>query len=420
MSANPNYNDDNSKDEGFGGNTVSCTDPEGAITFPTADLSLTKTVNNATPNLGTNVVFTISVFNNGSSNATGVTVKDLLPAGLTYVSDNSGGNYNSGTGIWTVGAIANGASASIQITATVATAGAKTNYAQVNGSNQPDSDSTPGDNSNNQDDDDDETLTPQTCAGPVSSPSGCPTAVNIPLVYPLNAPTAQETCANPSDNGCATWTFTNLPYNGDPNCPVTLCFTPSQGCGLANGNLCMYESNGSGGCIYDGTVGDKNPVCKILTATSYQVTLCRPGDGPVSLNDISITDCCTPSVDCNNLPNVDMEGCAGDVPAAVTDPATIFTYEACGATVTMSHNDVGDTDFCGDGDGVDFTRTYTLLFDGVPQTPTCSQMIEVYDVTDPVFSNCPSAVVLNCGDALPAVPTVTANDACSGAANVVY
>ncbi len=43
-----------------------------------SDLMLTKTVNNATPNVGSNVVFTIIVTNNGPGPATGVVVKDQL------------------------------------------------------------------------------------------------------------------------------------------------------------------------------------------------------------------------------------------------------------------------------------------------------------------------------------------------------
>ena len=74
-----------------------------------ADLSLTKTVDNSSPNIGDNIIFTITAINNGPSNATGVVVNDLLPAGLTYVSDNGGGTYNSATGNWTIGNLNSGA-----------------------------------------------------------------------------------------------------------------------------------------------------------------------------------------------------------------------------------------------------------------------------------------------------------------------
>ena len=52
------------------------------------------------------MVFTLTVSNAGPSDATGVAVTDLLPAGYTYVSDDGGGAYNSGTGVWTLGALA--------------------------------------------------------------------------------------------------------------------------------------------------------------------------------------------------------------------------------------------------------------------------------------------------------------------------
>ena len=51
-----------------------------------ADLAVTKTVNNPTPNVGQTVVFTVGVRNNGPSQATGVVLGDDLPTGLTFVS----------------------------------------------------------------------------------------------------------------------------------------------------------------------------------------------------------------------------------------------------------------------------------------------------------------------------------------------
>ena len=48
-----------------------------------------------------------------------MSITDLLPAGVTYSSDDGGVSYNSGTGVWTVGTINNGASATLNIQATV-------------------------------------------------------------------------------------------------------------------------------------------------------------------------------------------------------------------------------------------------------------------------------------------------------------
>jgi uncharacterized repeat protein (TIGR01451 family) len=110
-----------------------------------ADLSLTKTASSANPSVGQNVTFTITVSNAGPSTATGVTVTDLLPAGLTFVSATpSQGTYNNSTGIWTVGSVANGAKATLQVTATLTSGNSVTNTAEVTASGQPDPDSTPG------------------------------------------------------------------------------------------------------------------------------------------------------------------------------------------------------------------------------------------------------------------------------------
>jgi len=110
-----------------------------APVLPTsADVSLTKTVNNTAPEVDDNVVFTITVSNAGPSVATGVVVSDLLPSGFTYFTDNSGGTYNPASGAWTVGSVAVGASQELNIEATVNDTGNYTNIAEVTAANQSD------------------------------------------------------------------------------------------------------------------------------------------------------------------------------------------------------------------------------------------------------------------------------------------
>lgn len=95
-----------------------------------ADIGLTKTVSNATPGVGTNVTFTVTATNAGPNAATALQVTDTPPAGLTFVSATpSQGTYNQGTGVWNVGALAVGASATLQIAATVNGTGPVTNSA---------------------------------------------------------------------------------------------------------------------------------------------------------------------------------------------------------------------------------------------------------------------------------------------------
>jgi uncharacterized repeat protein (TIGR01451 family) len=102
------------------------------VTPPSADLSLTKTVDNSSPSTGQNVTFTVTVNNLGPSTATNVVTTDVLPSGLTFVSDTaSQGSYDASTGLWTIGTMANGGSVILTVVANVATGGSKTNTATV-------------------------------------------------------------------------------------------------------------------------------------------------------------------------------------------------------------------------------------------------------------------------------------------------
>jgi uncharacterized repeat protein (TIGR01451 family) len=114
------------------------------------DLSLTKAVSNASPVNGSAVSYTLTLnsaaFSTTSTTpTTGVTVQDTLPTGFTFTSVSAGGTgtYNNTTGVWSVGTLAPGATASITINGTVSAAsGTVTNVAQVTASSVTDPDST--------------------------------------------------------------------------------------------------------------------------------------------------------------------------------------------------------------------------------------------------------------------------------------
>jgi uncharacterized repeat protein (TIGR01451 family) len=120
------------------------------------DLSVSKVVGGGNANTGDTIAYTLTVANSGAAtlDATGVTVRDILPAGLTFVSASGFGSYNSGTGNWTVGSVPIGTTRTITISATI-TAGSGssiTNVAEVTAQGQADLDSTPNNGVTSEDD----------------------------------------------------------------------------------------------------------------------------------------------------------------------------------------------------------------------------------------------------------------------------
>lgn len=98
------------------------------------DLSVVKTVNVVNPVVGNTVVFTIAATNNGSLNATGVIVIDLLESGYSYVSSTTTvGSYDALTGVWTIGNLNSGVTEVLTITATVLSSGNYVNTAIISG-----------------------------------------------------------------------------------------------------------------------------------------------------------------------------------------------------------------------------------------------------------------------------------------------
>ncbi len=145
------------------GNNDPDEDDQASVTFttPVADLQLTKSVSNPSPNVGQQVTFDVIVTNAGPELATGVQVTDILPAGLEFVSTTlSAGTYDDVTGIWDIGSVAVGTPARLSILANVLTQGTKTNTARVTRSDQFDPTSTPGNNVEDEDDQDSVTVTP--------------------------------------------------------------------------------------------------------------------------------------------------------------------------------------------------------------------------------------------------------------------
>jgi uncharacterized repeat protein (TIGR01451 family) len=98
-----------------------------------SDLQIVKEVDNVEPYINDNVIFTLTVTNNGPSDNTNVIVNDLLPNGFQWVSDDGSGTYNPSTGVWTIGNLVYNATVSLQISAKALETGNHMNIATVSG-----------------------------------------------------------------------------------------------------------------------------------------------------------------------------------------------------------------------------------------------------------------------------------------------
>jgi uncharacterized repeat protein (TIGR01451 family) len=126
------------------------------LTPQTADLSLAKQLIGAAPRNGESVSWqlTVTSASTATGSATGIAVRDTLPAGFTFTSATGTGSFNAATGIWNVGSLAPGGTAAITITGTMsATAGSTvTNIAEISASSLGDPDSTVNNGATGEDD----------------------------------------------------------------------------------------------------------------------------------------------------------------------------------------------------------------------------------------------------------------------------
>ena len=111
----------------------------GTTATPAADLEVDKDVDRHDALVGETLTFTVRATNRGPSPATGVTIADALPAGLSFVSATpSQGSYDTATGIWTVGALDGPAQATLTLVARVDQPGALVNNASMASQDQID------------------------------------------------------------------------------------------------------------------------------------------------------------------------------------------------------------------------------------------------------------------------------------------
>ncbi len=334
--------------------------PSGSVTFDfciQADLSLTKTVSPVVVSVGDNVVFALELTNNGPSEATGVTVEDQLPSGYNYLTDNSGGNYDSNSGIWSISSILAGETLSLNIVATVLGSGGYTNVAEVISSLPEDPNSTPGNGQLAEDDQD--SATPTVNQKPFADNDMASTnedvAVDIDI---LDGDSDPDGTLDP-----ATITIISAPANGSlsiDNLTGIVTYTPDP------------DFNGNDSFQY--TISDD------LGATSNVAT--------VSIDIISVND--APIITDLNFSIDEDQNIVGTLLDNVSDPdgnnLSVNTTPVSGpSNGTLVINPDGTFDYTPDPDfnGSD-SFVYEVCDDGVP--PECVQAtvtIDVNSINDP-------------------------------------
>ncbi|HEY3322176.1 MAG TPA: Ig-like domain-containing protein [Planctomycetota bacterium] len=274
-----------------------------SLTPAYADLSLSKTVDNATPNLGSNVLFTITVSNAGPDAATNIAVTDVLPAGLSFVSsDDATYDPSAPDNIWNIPSLASGSSAALHITATVTGTSALTNTATLT-ADQPDP--TP----------------PQ------------PAAVTLTPVIPPDAADDAYTVAHDTDlNVAAPGVLSNDTLNGGAISGHT---------DPANGSLVAWNADGS--FVYRPTAG-------FYGSDSFQYTLSNTGFNSTATVSITVTPPAPVAVD--DSYSVD-QSTTLNVPAA-----GVLTNDTLNGAVISSHSDPVNGSLVLNADGsFDYTPT---------------------------------------------------------------
>ncbi|WP_441788403.1 LPXTG cell wall anchor domain-containing protein [Leifsonia sp. 2MCAF36] len=278
-----------------------------------SDLATSKTVDNTTPNFGDNVRFTLTVTNNGPSNATNATVTDKLPTGLEYVSDGSGGKYDSATGVWSIGALANGETKSIVIVTTVATTTPVTNIITNSGSGLPDP-----------------TPCPTDC-GPTPGPI-TPQAADL-----VTTKTVDNTTPNFGDNV----TFTVTVKNNGPSDTTNAQVTDKLPAGLdyvsdtSGGTYDKATGIWSAGALANGATKSFDIVTKVNTTT--------PVTNVISKSDSGLPDPTPCPSDCGTGPGPITPQSADLVTTKTVDSKTPNFGENVTFTLTVKNNGPSDT-----------------------------------------------------------------------------
>ncbi|MBK9337258.1 MAG: hypothetical protein IPM98_12050 [Lewinellaceae bacterium] len=151
---------------------------------------------------------------------------------------------------------------------------------------------------------------------------------------------------------------------------------------------------------------DLGPQTVTLTVTDVS------GNSDECTATVTVVDNTAPVISCPNGLTV---SCLSNIPAP--NPASVTASDNCVSVskehwyTTLPYNVECANRF-------QITRYYRV-FDGSNNSATCSQIITVFDNTQPVFTFVPANVTVQC-NSVPAVGTPSASDGCGGSVNIAY
>lgn len=121
--------------------------------YPSIDLKLASSVSNSNPVDGELITIELLLLNEKSTRASGVMVLTNLPSNLSFSSASSeNGEYDSSTGIWSIGDVDNFATRKLTIRARYKADASATFKSEIYSANERDIDSTPNNNNSIEDD----------------------------------------------------------------------------------------------------------------------------------------------------------------------------------------------------------------------------------------------------------------------------
>jgi uncharacterized repeat protein (TIGR01451 family) len=283
-----------------------------------ADLAIAKADSPDPVTVGQTLTYTLTASNNGPANATGVTVTDTLPSGVTFVSATPSQGTCSGTTTVTcaLGYLNNGASATVSIQVTPTAAGDLSNTASIHGS-QTDP------NQDNNSDTETTTVNAAIDLAITMTDSPDPVRVQQTLTYTLtvtnngpsgatgvlvtdtlpngvtfgNATPSQGTC-----NGTGTVICNLGSLATAPEATISIAVTPTQAGSLTNSAVVQAnepESNPANNSASETTTvslsadvaitktDDPDPV---LVGQTLTYTLVASNNGPSAASNVVVTD----------------------------------------------------------------------------------------------------------------------------------